>query len=74
MQAYSVHDRRGYLALTVIVRSKSDAMRAAEIGCDPTLAPYRLAALPMSAARAALDYWRNNATVDLTNNEGWDEL
>ncbi len=76
--AYSINDRIGRLALTVIVKTVADAARAAELGCDPTMAPYRVSRCPMPVARAALDYWRNNATtdkaVDLTTNAGWDEL
>lgn len=76
--AYSIIDRAGYLALTVVVRTRNDAERAAELGCDPTRRPYRLSRCPMIMARSALAFWRDNLTtdkaVDLTRNEGWDEL
>ncbi len=76
--AYSIHDNRGFLALTVIVRSQADAWRAAEICCDPFLSPYRIERCPVGVARAAIADWRANATTDkaadLTTNAGWDDL
>ncbi len=76
--AYSIHDRAGFLALTVIARCAADAARAADLGCDPTRGPYRMERAPLRVAREAIAYWRGNATtdkaVDLTTNEGWDEL
>lgn len=76
--AFSIHDRIGRLALTALARSATDAARAAEIGCDPRHAPYRVERTPMHVGRAALADWRSGLTtdkaVDLTANEGWDEL
>lgn len=76
--AYSIHDRIGRLALTVLARNAADAARAAEIGCDPRHVPYQLERAPLHVARAALADWRSGWTtdkaVDLTTNEGWDEL
>lgn len=54
------------------------AALAAEIGCDPTRGPYRMERAPLRVAREAIAYWRGNFTtdkaVDLTTNEGWEEL
>jgi len=77
-RAYAISDRLGYLALTVIVWSRDDAARAADLGCDPTRGPYSISPARMAEAREAIDYWQNNFStdkaVDLTTNEGWDTL
>lgn len=75
---FAAFDRVGRLALSGIARNVSDAARAAEIGCDPRHAPYRIERMPVSVARVDLEAWRANATtdkaVDLTTNAGWEDL
>ncbi len=76
--AYTVQDYRGWHILTIVSRNRADAEQAMGLVSDPGRAPYRLERTPLPIARVDLERWRTGFTtdkaVDLTTNEGWEEL
>lgn len=75
---FAAFDRVGRLALSGIARNMADARRAVDMGCDPTLAPYRVERDAVSTTRVSIEMWEANITTDkavnLLANHGWEEL